>query len=246
VSTPSAITDYYERYWRDGYWADNPYERWKMQRVRALLSRTSEHARVLDLGCGDGRVLADLAPLGIRGMGLDVSDEAVAQTRRRGIEAARADLDGGHLPVADGAFDVALCLDVVEHLFAPERLLREAWRSLARGGQLIIAVPNGLNLFNRVSFAAGRHVDVMDKAHLSSAPFSEHLRFFSRDVLESVLFAVGFAPMAREYFFPERLTDGRFRFAGWLARAVTMPRLHERLPSLFALGFLYACRRVAA
>jgi SAM-dependent methyltransferase len=243
VSAPNAVTDYYERYWRDGFWADNPYERWKLERVRAHLGSVRRGARVLDVGCGDGRVLAELAPLGFRGCGLDVSDHALEQARARGIEGKRADIDGGTLPVETGAFEVVLCLDVLEHLFAPEQLLREMARVVTPGGTLIAAVPNGLNLFNRLSFLAGRHVDVMDKAHLSSNPFSEHLRFFSRDVFESFLAAGGFRPCARDYFFPDRLTDARFRAAQWLARAVTGPRLHERIPTLFALEFLFACER---
>ncbi len=240
-SRSRAVTDYYESYWRDGFWADNPYERWKMERVRAQVERMPRGARALDVGCGDGRVLAQLGPLGLRGLGVDVSEEAVARAAKRGIVVARADLDGGTLPVESGAYDLVLCLDVLEHLFAPDGLLVEMRRALAPGGRFIMAVPNGLNLFNRIAFAAGRHLDVMDKAHLTTAPFSEHLRFFSREVLERFLADGGFSPVTREYFFPDRLTDARFRMAGWLARAVTAPRLHERLPALFALEFLFTC-----
>jgi SAM-dependent methyltransferase len=243
MSGSKAVSDHYERYWREGLWADNPYERWKLARVRAHVASAPPGARVLDVGCGGGRLLADLARVGVRGFGVDLSEEAVAQARRLGVDAARADVDGGDLPVDSGAFDVALCLDVFEHLFAPDRLLAEIARALVRGGRLVVAVPNGLNLFNRLAFVSGRHVDVMDKAHLTASGFSEHLRFFSRDVLEGFLRAGGFAPRVREYFFPDRLTDARFRAAGWLARAVTAPRLHERVPTLFALEFLYVCER---
>jgi methionine biosynthesis protein MetW len=243
LTAPSAVTDYYERYWREGYWADNPYERWKLQRVRAHVESAPRGARVLDVGCGDGWLLAELAALGVRGQGVDVSEEAIAQASQRGVPAARADVDGGTLPVDSQAFDLVLCLDVLEHLFAPERLLAEMRRAVAPGGRLVVAVPNGLNLFNRIAFASGRHLDVMDKAHLTASPFSEHLRFFSQGVLERFLADGGFVPCTREYFFPDRLTDARFRLAGWLARAVTAPRLHERLPALFALEFLYCCER---
>ncbi|HZU82494.1 MAG TPA: class I SAM-dependent methyltransferase [Polyangiaceae bacterium] len=236
-----APRDYYERYWRDGLLVDNTYERWKLERVRRHVAQAPRGARVLDVGCGDGAVLAALSPLGVRGRGLDVSEEAVARARARNVDAAQADLDGAPLPVGAGSADVVLCLDVLEHLFAPDRLLAEMRRALAAGGRLVVAVPNGLNLFNRLAFLSGRHVDIMDKAHLDGARFSEHLRFFSRQVLEQALGAAGFRPTARDYFFPERFGDARFRFIPGLAQLVARPRLHERMPSMFALAFLFAC-----
>lgn len=235
-----AVAQYYERYWRDGLWTDNPYERWKLNRVRAAARACAPRSGVLDVGCGDGRLLAELGA-GVRAVGLDVAEEAVERARGRGVDARRADIDGPRLPVDDGAFDLVLCLDVLEHLFAPDRTLAELRRVVAPRGRVVVAVPNGLNLFNRLAFLSGRHVDVMDKAHVSGSAFSEHVRFFSLDVLERSLRAGGLSPIARHFFFPDRLTDPRFRAAGRLARAVTVPRLHERAPSLFALAFLFEC-----
>jgi SAM-dependent methyltransferase len=242
VSTP-AVIDYYERYWSEGYFADNPYEQWKTARVRKMVLDAAPGTRVLDVGCGDGHTLADLASQGVHGFGVDLSEAAVAGLRERGLDGTRADIDGGKLPVESASFGVVLCLDVFEHLFAPERLLGEIHRALAPGGRLIAAVPNGLNLFNRLAFLTGRHVDVMDKAHLSAAPFSEHIRFFSRNAFEAFLGAGGFTPVVRDFFFPHRFTDSRFRAAQSLARLVTSLAIHERLPALFALGFLYVCDR---
>jgi SAM-dependent methyltransferase len=245
VST-SAVKDYYERYWSDGYFADNPYEQWKMERVRKIVLEALPDTRVLDVGCGDGHTLADLASHGVRGFGIDLSDVAIKDLRARGLDGARADIDGGALPVESGSFGIVLCLDVFEHLFAPERLLKEIHRALVPGGLLIAAVPNGLNLFNRLAFLVGRHIDLMDKAHLSATPFSEHIRFFSKDVFEAFLVAGGFVPRQREFFFPDRFTDARFRAAQSLGGLVNSLGLHRQLPALLALGFLYACERTGA
>ncbi len=239
----SGAKAYYERYWREGFWTDNPYERWKLDHVTRIVSSAPRGARVLDVGCGDGRVAAGLAAAGARCTGVDVSEQAVAQARARGVEALAADLDAGPLPVAPGSFDLALCLDVFEHLFEPAHLLAQIRAALAPRGRLLVAVPNGLNLFNRLAFLSGRHVDVMDKAHLSREPFSEHLRFFSREVFEGFLVDGGLPPVERLFFFPDTLTDARFRAGAWLARAVTGLRLQDRAPSLFALEFLFVCER---
>ncbi|HEY2509236.1 MAG TPA: methionine biosynthesis protein MetW, partial [Polyangiaceae bacterium] len=103
-----AVHAYYDRYWRDGFWANNPYERWKLERVKAIASTFRPGARALDVGCGDARILAELAPLRFRSLGLDTSDSAVEQARTRGIEVRRADIDGARLPASDGEFDLVL------------------------------------------------------------------------------------------------------------------------------------------
>ena len=149
------MVQYYERYWRDGLWTDNPYERWKLDRVRAAARACAPGSGVLDVGCGDGRLLAELGA-GVRAVGLDVAEEAVELARGRGVDARRADIDGPPLPVGDGAFDLVLCLDVLEHLFAPDRTLAELRRVVAPRGRVVVAVPNGLNLFNRLAFLTGR------------------------------------------------------------------------------------------
>jgi len=239
----SGAQPYYERYWREGAWTDNPYERWKLGLVKRIVASARPGARVLDVGCGDGRVAAELQAAGARCTGVDVAGEAVAQARARGVEALQADFDTGPLPVPPGSFELALCLDVLEHLFAPAHLLAQIRAALAPRGRLLVAVPNGLNLFNRLAFLSGRHIDVMDKAHLSAEPFSEHLRFFSREVFERFLVDGGLPPVERLFFFPDTLTDARFRAGAWLARGVTGLRLQERVPSLFALEFLFVCER---
>jgi hypothetical protein len=84
----------------------------------------------------------------------------------------------------------------------------------------------------------------MDKAHVVGEPFSEHIRFFSQSILEALFVRAEFVVERREFFFPSHFTDARYRFAAPLAELVVRPRLHERLPSLFALEFLYVARKL--
>ena len=175
-------------------------------------------------------------------MGAELSENALGKLRARGLEGVRADLEKP-LPFDDGAFAVTMCLDVLEHVFATDALAAEVARVTAPDGDVFIAVPNGFNLANRLAFAAGRHIDVMDVAHRTTRGFSEHVRFFSEPVLERCLADAGLRIVGRHYYFPGELTDSRFRLASSLVRLVTVPRLHERLPSLFALAFLVHCRK---
>jgi methionine biosynthesis protein MetW len=97
---------------------------------------------VLDVGCGDGaRYGARLHDSGVTVHGVDISSVAVAEARKRGIDARVSCLDSG-LPYPDASFDAVICLEVLEHLVNPETVAREIRRVLKPGGRALISVPN--------------------------------------------------------------------------------------------------------
>jgi SAM-dependent methyltransferase len=93
--------------------------------------------RTLDLGCGEGRVGAELTRRGHTVVGVDASPGMVAMARER-HEAFVA--DAVDLPFADGSFDVVVAYMSVMNLDDPEAGIREAARVLERSGRLCIAV----------------------------------------------------------------------------------------------------------
>lgn len=242
MSGPGVRETFYEDYWKDERVTDSPHQRWKIAALENVLNRV-EYTSILDVGAGDGVLLARVARPSARRVGADLADDALQKMRARGLEGVKVDLEAARLPFEAGAFDVTMCLDVLEHVFDPEGLLAEITRVTARGGHVILAVPNAFNVANRAAYALGRHVDVMDVAHRTAATFSEHIRFFSEPVLEKIVAGTGLRVVERRYYFPDELSDTRFRVARWTAKLITAPRLHERLPSLFALGFFVVCRR---
>lgn len=230
-----ARESYYEDYWRNERVRDSPHQRWKIAALTQILT-AAPYRSIVDVGAGDGALLSRVAPASVRRVGVDMADDALSKLRARGVTGVKVDLEREKLPFEDGTFDVAMCLDVLEHVFAPECLLDEIVRVTAPTGRVILAVPNAFNLVNRVSYALGRHLDVMDVAHNTGAKFSEHIRFFSERVLGDLARSAGLRIVERRYYFPDELTD--LPSMKWAARLVTGPRLHERAPSLFALGFL--------
>ena len=97
-------------------------------------------SRVLDLGCGDGDLLAELiASRGCRGQGVEVSREALHACVERGVPVVEADIDRGLPEFDDGAFDVVVLSQTLQAVRRPALALRE----VTRVGRLgIVSFPN--------------------------------------------------------------------------------------------------------
>lgn len=111
-------------------------------------------SRVLDLGCGDGRMLAHLRDTrGCTGLGVEISPEKLIAAAEKGVDVLQLDLEQGLSMFGDGSFDVVLQIDTLQHLRNAETMLRET----ARVGRLgIVAFPNFAHWPNRLSVLRGR------------------------------------------------------------------------------------------
>lgn len=113
--------------------------------------------KVLDIGCGDGRVAEGFARSGALVMGLEVSLDRVATLARRLVSEFREPSfhlvagDGCQLPFSDESFEVVILCDVLEHVKDPIQVLAEATRVLRPGGLIYTSVPNRLSMINIVS-----------------------------------------------------------------------------------------------
>jgi SAM-dependent methyltransferase len=95
-------------------------------------------ARVLDVGCGLGSYGRGLLAEGYGWIGAEVRASDCAELARLALP--HRHVDGRTLPFADGAFDAALCLEVLEHIAEPRPFLAEVSRVAPR--RLIVSVPN--------------------------------------------------------------------------------------------------------
>src|SRR3954470_12586476 len=109
--------------------------------IRAELDRLElpRPWRILDAGCGSGRTMEELAGYGDVSR-VELSPAAVGAAHDRGFDDVRvASVEA--LPWEDGTFDVATCLDVVEHVPDDRRALAELRRVVRSGGVLLVTVP---------------------------------------------------------------------------------------------------------
>ncbi len=111
-------------------------------------------SRVLDLGCGNGELLAFLqTQRRCSGYGIEIDDENVLACARRGVNVIQLNLEEGLAMFEDQSFDVVLQLDTLQHLRHTERMLLET----ARVGRVgIVSFPNFAHWRNRVHVASGR------------------------------------------------------------------------------------------
>ncbi len=120
----------------------------------ALAELVPPGSRVLDLGCGDGTMLAYLQQArGCTGYGVEIDDANVLACVRRGVNVIQLNLDEGLDLFEDDAFDVVLQIDTLQHLRNAEVMLRETVR-VGRVG--IVAFPNFAHWPNRLSILRGR------------------------------------------------------------------------------------------
>jgi methionine biosynthesis protein MetW len=120
----------------------------------AIAALVPKGSRVLDLGCGDGAMLAHLqATRGCSGYGVEIDDANVLACVKRGVNVIQLNLDQGLAIFDDASFDVVLQIDTLQHLRNAEVMLRETVR-VGRVG--IVAFPNFAHWPNRLSVLMGR------------------------------------------------------------------------------------------
>jgi SAM-dependent methyltransferase len=97
-------------------------------------------AKVLDVGCGSGVLLARMKSLGWDAEGVEFDPGGVGAARARGVPVHQGQLADAKFP--DNHFDAVHSAHVIEHVYDPVALLRECFRILKPGGKLVILTPN--------------------------------------------------------------------------------------------------------
>jgi 2-polyprenyl-3-methyl-5-hydroxy-6-metoxy-1,4-benzoquinol methylase len=145
-----------------------------------IVRRVGAGGRALDIGCGDGKVLAALARRGFDCTGIELNPR-VHETLPRDakITIHTGALSDAQLPPA--SFRVVILRHVLEHLDDPLRALSEVRRVIAPDGTLIVAVPNLASWQARMARCDWFHLDL-----------PRHLHHFTPAALRTLLARAGF------------------------------------------------------
>jgi methionine biosynthesis protein MetW len=122
--------------------------------MHSIARQVPPGSRVLDLGCGDGALMAHLQTnRACTGYGVEINDAKVLACIQRGVNVLQLNLEDGLAVFEDGSFDVVLQIDTLQHLRNAEIMLRETAR-VGRTG--VVAFPNFAHWPNRLAVLQGR------------------------------------------------------------------------------------------
>jgi ubiquinone/menaquinone biosynthesis C-methylase UbiE len=155
----------------------------QLDEVAAYLGQHGKNAtglRLLEVGCGHGNMLLEARRRGYDIHGLEFSaDAAQTANRKLGSEIVRVGMIG-ETPMPERSIDVCILVDVLEHVRDPKDFLTHVRRIVKDGGSVFIATPSVDSWSARV---LGRHWMEYKR---------EHLFYFSRDSIRSLLQTIGF------------------------------------------------------
>ncbi len=182
-SRSASRAPYLRRKWRRAY-------RWLLRRLGVMEARSRiqgmflegrPKGRVLEVGCGAGERLLQLAADGWRAEGQEVDPQAGHRVRSRSdIQVHVGTLEALSLPAA--AYDCILMNHVIEHLHDPVGLLEECLRLLTPGGLLVVVTPNIESLGARTFGVSWRGLEP-----------PRHLYLYGRDTLRQLALRTGYA-----------------------------------------------------
>ena len=166
--------------------------------LRPTTPTMGERPRILDIGCGNGSLTNFIAQQGYEVVGIEESESGIKLASENFPDCKFIQGSIYNLPYQklEDKFDVAICLEVIEHLFYPKELVRAAKKVLKPNGRLMITTPYHGYLKNLMLAVTGK----MDK-HFTALWDGGHIKFFSVKSLTSLLES-------------ENCTDINFKFAG--------------------------------
>jgi SAM-dependent methyltransferase len=179
-----------------------------LERRLDLLRRYAglEDKRILDIGCGVGAFVRRLREFSGKVYGTDIDRDSLV----RGAEAVPnlALAVAEQMPFRDGAFDVILLHEVLEHVDNDLETLREARRMLAPGGKVVIFCPNRLYPFETHGIFLGKKYVFGNIPFVNYLPdpvrnrLVPHARTYSTRRLRRVYRKAGLKPLIHSYVFP--------------------------------------------
>ena len=144
--------------------------------------------RVLDIGCGSGRLggaIKARQPATV--IGIELNTEAGEAARARLDDVIVGDVETLDLPFKESSFDCIVCGDVLEHLRDPKNFLQQACKWLSEDGRLVASIPNVRHHSVVRSLLEGNWT------YESAGLLDEtHLHFFTRRDIEKMLHSAGY------------------------------------------------------
>lgn len=198
--------------------------------LRILKRAVGTGMKLLDVGCGDATAISSVG----RGklFGLDISYN-ILEMAPDSRDSKLVQGTGGNIPFGAGVFDVVTCLEVLEHVRNPRKVLKEIKRVVKRGGYVLLSVPVASYWRIIKSRLRGRREEYLDEL--------EHITEFTRIRLKRFVPIKRLLGQIKSTGFGIRSISGCYYIPDFLDGHAN--RLTKRFPRL---GGLYSKIDVAA
>lgn len=162
----------------------------KFSKIENFLPNLGGDEIFLDIGCGHGGVSSELIKKGFKVVGIEINQDAIKSLQQKGFTVFQKDISK---PLEiDEKFDIVMILDVLEHLFDPYSLLKEAKKITKRGGIIIVTIPLYFDIVDRFKILFTGNIISMDNLCYGEENYKkfrsynyDHIRFFRpKDIME--------------------------------------------------------------
>jgi SAM-dependent methyltransferase len=176
----------------------------------AVSRRHSGGGQVLDVGCGSGNLLPYLRERFDRYLGADI-------LRYEGFPEKGAfvavNLDAHHLPLPDGASEVVVAVETIEHLENPRAFFRELVRLARPGGWIVVTTPNQLSLLSKLTLVLKNQFNAFQ-----NSSYPAHLTALLEIDLRRMAAECGLAEVAVLFSHQGRLAGTAWHYPRFLSR----------------------------
>lgn len=174
------VKEYYNK--KNGYGVS----RQRMEKIIGL-SGSLKGKKVLDIGCGNGRLGEELKKYGAIVHGCDISKSALEKAKTVLDKIIYLDVEFANWTEVGGNYDLIIVSELIEHLFQPAVFLNKIKKYLSNDGELIITTPNFLMWTLRLRMLVGQF-----EYHKTGFWDESHIHFYTYNSLKKELSTNGF------------------------------------------------------
>lgn len=165
------------------FYKGNPIQKWWKQSIaKTVWNWIPASSTLLDIGCGASPIITKYP----HAIGIDINEDKIKFMKKKLPNGFFVMMPGENLEFEDSSFDYALCLEVIEHLPMPEKVISEIARVLKPGGKAAIATPD----YSR------KHWLIAEKFTPAKV---QHINKFTRKSLEQMCRRHNLVPLGHKY-----------------------------------------------
>lgn len=180
----SAISDYYNK-------KNIPFTMGTRRKKKTMPLLAHVHKKkILDIGCASGYIGRTLHEQDNYVVGIDLVRKDIAKAQKVLDEAYVFDIETDNLKKLGRNYDLIIMVEVMEHLFDPEKAINRFLPLLKPGGQILLSTPNIVHLYIRLKFLLGifeyKEETVINKSHIHFFTHTTFLKMIKNLGLEII------------------------------------------------------------